>query len=180
MRTVLATLLAIAVVVAAGAFGVIYSGLYNVGATDPHAPLVHWVLETARTRSIKAHAASIMPPPGLDAPQMVLKGTEHFAAHCAVCHGAPGVPSGDIAHGMYPAPPNLATIAGRYSPAELFWVVRNGIKSSGMPAWGDHGDGELWAIVAFLLKLPTMTEQAYGQLIMENIVHGGEHHHGGT
>ena len=180
MRTVLATLLVTAGIVAAGAFVVIYAGLYNVGVTDPHAPLVHWVLETARVRSVKAHAASITPPATSDDPKLVLAGTEHYAAHCAVCYGAPGVPAGDIGRGLYPAPPNLATIAGRYSPAELFWIVRNGIKSTGMPAWTDHGDDELWAIVAFLLKLPAMTDQMYGQLIMENIAHGNTHQHGGT
>jgi hypothetical protein len=50
----------------------------------------------------------------------ILIGTEHFAAHCAVYHGAPGVPRGDIAGGLYPQSPNLAEAAKRYSPGELF------------------------------------------------------------
>jgi mono/diheme cytochrome c family protein len=106
----------------------------------------------------------------------ILIGTEHFAAHCAVCHGAPGVPKGDIAHGLYPQPPNLAEAAKRYSPGELFWIVKHGIKMSGMPAWADHSDEELWATVAFLRKLPGMTEEDYAKLVMASMAHGGHHH----
>jgi hypothetical protein len=63
------------------------------------------------------------------------------------------------------------------TPAELFWILKHGIKMTGMPSWGDHSDGELWATVAFIEKLPGMTEQDYARLVMENVAHGG--HHGG-
>jgi mono/diheme cytochrome c family protein len=137
--------------------------------------LTYWLLETARVRSIKAHAAGIEAPPGLDDPATTLIGVEHFAAHCAVCHGAPGVPKGDIAVGLYPQPPNLAHSAERFSPAELFWILKNGIKMSGMPAWNDHSDKELWATVAFLEKLPGMGEPDYAKLVMVSITRGGHH-----
>jgi mono/diheme cytochrome c family protein len=106
-------------------------------------------------------------------------GVEHFAAHCAVCHGAPGVPRGDIAHGLYPPPPDLAKTVKLYSDGELFWIVKNGIKMTGMPAWSDHSDAELWATVAFIKKLPDISEQDYAKLVMANMAHGTQHHHGG-
>lgn len=179
-RTIAATLVAAAAIGVLGATVVIASGLYNVGATNPHWPLTHWILETARTRSIQAHAKGIAAPSGLDDPAKVVIGTEHFAAHCAICHGAPGVPPGDIAHGLYPLPPDLTGIARTYTPAELFWILKNGIKSTGMPSWNDHGDDELWATVAFLEKLPRMSEDDYGKLVMQTITSGGHHRHGGT
>ena len=175
-RTVLGTLLVVFGMAIAGGFAFIYSGVFSVAATEPHWPVTRWVMETARDRSIKAHAAGIEAPAGLGDEDKVVKGTEHFAAHCAVCHGAPGVPRGDIGKGLYPQPPDLAHVAGHFSESELFWVIKHGIKMTGMPAWTDHSDEEVWAIVAFLKKLPGMTQQEYGRLIREGMAVGGEHH----
>ena len=179
MRTVLVTVILTLVVLALAGLGVIYSGLYDVAAHDAHWRAVSWAMQKTKTRSVQARAAAIVAPPGLDDPAMVLKGTDHFAAHCAVCHGAPGVPKGDIAKGMYPLPPDLAEAAALYSPAELFWVIKNGIKMTGMPSWRDHSDGELWATVAFLRKLPTMTAQDYVKLLQGAMMDGGHHHGAG-
>jgi mono/diheme cytochrome c family protein len=175
MRTVVSTLLIAAIVLVLGAGAVIYAGLYDVAATSPHWPATAWLLEAARTRSIRAQTAGIAVPPGLDDPAKVLIGVEHYAAHCAVCHGAPGVPKGDIAQGLYPSPPNLAKAARLYSPADLFWILKHGIKMTGMPAWTDHSDDEIWAIVAFLKRLPAMSEQDYGRMIMTTMQSGGHH-----
>jgi mono/diheme cytochrome c family protein len=176
MRTVIASFLVAGLVVVLGGLAFIYSGLYDVAATAPHWTVTRWVLETVRTRSVKAHATGIEAPPGLNDPAKTLTGVEHFAAHCAVCHGAPGVPRGDIARGLYPSPVDLAKTAPLYSPAELFWIVKHGIKMTGMPAWSDHSDEELWATVAFLQKLPGMSEQDYAKLVMASIAQGGHQH----
>ena len=176
---IIAAILVAALVVLLSSLAALYAGLYDVAATEPHSPVTSWLLETARTRSIKAHAASIQAPPGLDDPAKVIIGVEHFAAHCAVCHGAPGVPRGDIARGLYPAPPDLAKTAQLYTPAELFWTVKHGIKMTGMPAWSDHSDEEIWATVGFLQRLPGMSEQDYAKLVMESMAQGG-HHHGSS
>lgn len=165
MRTLVAAGLVMMVLVMA-AFGFVYSGLYNVAATDPHWGIVYKVLETVRVRSVMAHARGIEVPSNLKDEATVVMGTDHFAAHCAVCHGAPGVPRGDIAHGLYPPPPDLAQSVAQLTPSELFWVVKNGLKMTGMPSWKDHSDAELWSTVAFMLRLPGMTEEEYGKLIM--------------
>ena len=150
--------------------------VYNVAATSPNWPMTAWLMENARTRSIKAQAAAIQVPPGLDDPTKVLIGVTHYAAHCAVCHGAPGVPRGDIGRGLYPEPPDLAKSAPLYTPGELFWIVQHGIKMTGMPAWSDHSDDELWATVAFVKKLPGMSEQEYGSLVIASMGKGDHHH----
>ncbi|MGE0372941.1 MAG: cytochrome c [Gammaproteobacteria bacterium] len=180
MRTTLLTLLVVLVFAVAGGLAFIYSGVYNISATRPHWPITEWAIETMRSNSIKAHASGITLPPGMTDEAAVISGTEHFAAHCASCHGAPGVPRGDIANGLYPKPPDLAHAARHYTPGELFWIVKNGIKMTGMPAWNDHSDKELWATVAFLQKLPGMSEADYAKLVRESMTHGsGQHHHGG-
>lgn len=176
MRTVVASLLVAGLIVVLGGLAVIYSGLYDVAATGPDWAVTRWVLETARTRSIKARAAGIEAPHRLDDPATILIGVEHFAAHCAVCHGAPGVPKGDIAAGLNPLPPDLTHASTRYTSSELFWILKHGIKMTGMPAWSDHSDEELWATVAFLQRLPDMSEQDYAKLVMASIAQGGHHH----
>ena len=177
MRTVILTLLTALGLAMFGGFAFIYSGVYDVAATRPHWPLTYWAMETVRLHSVKAHAASIAPPPWIDEETKVVDGTAHFAAHCASCHGAPGVPRGEIADGLYPKPADLKDVALRYTPGELFWILKNGIKMSGMPSWGTHSDDELWVTVALLGKLPSMTKADYAKLIKESMTHGGRHNH---
>lgn len=177
-RTILVTVIVAYGVIILGGVAFIYSGAYDIGSDAPHWGLTHQVFETARVRSIKAHAAGITPPAGLDDQTKILVGIEHFAAHCAICHGAPGVPKGEIAEGLYPQPPDLPVTSKRYTAPELFWIVKHGIKMTGMPAWGDHSDDELWATVAFIEKLPGMTEQDYAKLVAASRAQGDHHHPG--
>jgi mono/diheme cytochrome c family protein len=156
--------------------GFIYSGVYDIGADSPHWRLVSHGLETARIRSIRSHAAGITAPSGLEDPARIVAGVSHYAEHCAVCHGAPGVERSDLADGLYPRPPNLAETARSYTPSELFWIVKHGIKMTGMPSGGDHSDDELWATVAFIEKLPGMTEEEYGKLLVAGRAQGGHQH----
>jgi mono/diheme cytochrome c family protein len=107
MRGVLLTLLAALGLGVLGTAAFIWFGVYDVSATRPHWPLSYWVMETVRMRSVKVRAAGITPPHGMISDENVLAGVEHFAAHCASCHGAPGVPRGDIAAGLYPRPADL-------------------------------------------------------------------------
>lgn len=179
MRTVLATLgaAAAAVVVAAAAF--VYSGVYNVAATDPHWPVTVWLLETVRTRSIQAHAAGLSPPAGYDEQARIVGAVSHFTEHCAVCHGGPASRRGELADGMYPQPPDLTKVASRLTPGELFWILKNGIKMSGMPSMANDGDAMLWSTVGLLTKLPGMSAEEFNDLWMLSQMqaqHGGMDH----
>ena len=174
-RIILATAAVAYAVALFNGLAFIYAGAYDISASDAHWGITRFVMETARVRSIKAHAAGIAVPAGLDEPAKIPMGVEHFAMHCAVCHGAPGVPKGDIAQGMYPQPPDLAKAAKQYSDGELFWILKHGIKMTGMPAWGDHSDEELWATVAFVKKLPGLTEADYAKLVKNNAMRTMEH-----
>lgn len=155
----------------------IYSGLFDVAASTPDNGLVHWVLETTRERSVARRMKSVEVPPLTD-PALVQTGFLHYQENCVTCHGAPGVEASEIGQGLNPYPPELASEAGEANPRELFWIVKNGIKMTGMPSFGvTHTDQEIWAIVAFLEKMPKMTPQEYQALEKTVEASGEEHHH---
>jgi mono/diheme cytochrome c family protein len=114
--------------------------------------------------AVERRAASIDVPP-LDDPQLALRGLAHFRARCVDCHGAPGVAPAPFALGLTPVPSNLAYGAQHWQPAALFWIIKYGIKMAGMPAWEFRlTDEEIWATVAFLRTLPTLSPRAYQSL----------------
>src|SRR5215469_8204149 len=148
--------------VAIGVLAVIYfvSGLYNVGADSAHTGLTRWLFATVRERSVDAHGEDIQAPK-LDDPKMIAEGAEHYDAMCTGCHLAPGMAENEMRPGMNPKPPILAKDPPD-SPGEAFWVVKHGIKMTGMPAWGiTHTDDEIWNMVAFLQKLPKLSPKDY-------------------
>jgi mono/diheme cytochrome c family protein len=153
------------------------SGIYDIGADDPHWAGTRRLIALVRKRSIEIHAAAITAPENLTDPAQIARGVEHFDAHCAVCHGAPGVAPGEIAEGLYPKPPNLAVTVPSYSDAELFWIIKHGIKMTGMPSWADHSDEELWAVVGFLRKLPGMSTEVYVNMVAAEKASAAHHHH---
>ncbi len=153
--------LAIIVVVAAAAF--FFGGFYNVAATEPNPTVVDWALTYIRTASINRYAAEQPPIPIEDA-AIIQSGARAFASRgCANCHGAPGVMWAKFSEGLRPDPPDLKDVAKDLTPGQIFWVVRNGINMTGMPGFGlvEAPDREIWAIAAFVKKLPEVSEDDY-------------------
>ena len=160
---ILALIGALAIVIAVLAGGYFLSGLYSVAAsaTDP-APVV-WALTRVRTASIARHAGG-QPPFALDDAAVIRDGAQHFAQYgCGHCHGAPGAPWSKFSEGLNPEAADLNEIAKSRDAAAIFWVVKNGIRMTGMPSFGKAGvpDNELWQIVAFVKKLPDVSETDY-------------------
>jgi mono/diheme cytochrome c family protein len=134
-----------------------------VAADDAHSSIVLAALTSIRERSISARASGITVP-DLDAPQMVATGARQYAQMCVQCHLAPGKDNSDLRKGLNPQPPNLYT-HGVHDPARAFWVIKHGIKMTGMPAWGStHDDQALWSMVAFLQRLPKLSSAEFKQL----------------
>ncbi len=155
---------ALLAVIGGGALG-IYGGLYNVAADTPHTGPVFWLLETVRNRSIAVRAAAVVVPPDLTDPGRIASGAGQYAEMCSGCHLAPGMKRTEISRGLYPRAPQLRR-GSRPTPAEDFWVVKHGVKMTGMPAWGvTHNDEILWDVVAFLRKLPELTADQYQTLV---------------
>lgn len=158
----------IGLVAALGVIGFIYSGVYPVAADLPHHPVTYQLLQVLRERSI-ARASRSIQVPALDAPDLLLLGGPDYHEMCAGCHLRPGRAESDLSIGLYPAPPNLADPDYHAGPADSrdqarrrFWIIKHGIKASGMPAWGKtHSDQRIWAMVAFLRRLPELTPEQY-------------------
>jgi mono/diheme cytochrome c family protein len=84
----------------------------------------------------------------------------HYADHCAVCHGRDGKGNTEVGKNMYPRVPDLTRPeVQKRSDGELFYIIQNGVRWTGMPAWkNEHSAEESWKLVAFLRKAPTLTE----------------------
>ncbi|WP_118132972.1 cytochrome c [Oceanicella sp. SM1341] len=148
----------------AGWLTVAYSGAYNVAASDRHADAVRWTLDTTMHRSVASRADGAGLPESFPE-DLVAEGAQHYAHSCAHCHGTPGGDPADWSRGMRPEPPQLTEAAGGWSPAEIRWIITNGIGMSGMPAFGPtHAPGEIVALTAFVTSLPGLTAEDYARL----------------
>lgn len=153
---------------------VILTGGYNVAATDRHNPVAGWALATTMTNSVKVRAADGPAPPRFT-PEMVRAGAGEYKAMCAHCHGGVGRSRAEWAQTMRPKPPALARAAAQWKPRELFWLVKHGVKMSGMPAFGPtHDDQTIWNIAAFVKEMPGMTAEQYAAFEAEG---HGDHEH---
>ncbi|ACE99650.1 hypothetical protein IP86_17430 [Rhodopseudomonas sp. AAP120] len=161
-----------------GMLGVIYTGRYDVAAGSGMHPLFAWALHTTMENSVRARAAAIASPP--DLPALATQGFQDFDEMCAQCHGAPGKEAGEIGNGLSPKPPPLKDAAKRWSAPEIFWIVKNGVHMTGMPAFGPtHDDERIWAVVAFVRSLPTLTAEQYEALQSDTTDVAKPHSHGG-
>lgn len=143
------------------AFMVAYSGIFNVAASAGHPALLEWFLKLAKERSVKFNSRQIASP-ALEFADLVPLGAAHFQGTCAICHGTPLQSVNPVFGHMLPHPPDLQLHATHWKRAQLFWIARHGIQFTGMPAWsGENRDDEVWAVVAFLEALPSMTEADY-------------------
>jgi len=147
--------------VAAGVF--FFGGFYDVAGAAPDLGVVRWALIQVRMASIGRHADE-QSPAGFDVPAKIQEGARSFATiGCVNCHGAPGVKWAKFSEGLHPDPPDLKDLVNDRTPAQLFWVIKNGINMTGMPSFALAGakDEELWSIVAFVKKLPDISESDY-------------------
>lgn len=146
-------------------FALPLAGVLDTSAVPGSNALVDWYRQTAARQSIALRSAMTAVPP-LDDPAMVARGAGHFELVCATCHGSPEAPAARFAQDLSPRPPALS----KWRPdARLFETVKFGIRHTAMPAWPTHmRDDEIWDMVAFLRRLPTMDAATYADL-----AHGG-------
>ncbi|MFC4260280.1 c-type cytochrome [Marinobacter lacisalsi] len=143
----------------------IYSGLFNVAASEDHSALETWMFHTAMHRSVKARAGDVEVPDDLVTEERVRRGARAYDQLCAACHLKPGQSDSLIRKGLNPTPPTLDK-EGHWSAGEQFWIIKHGVKMTGMPAWGEtHEDEALWELTAFLQRYPSLSEQQYAALV---------------
>lgn len=155
------------VLLALGGLAFMYSGGYNVAATEGHSGLVQWALETTKDRSIRTRGDNAPEPPPFDS-ALIVAGFDGFRDMCVQCHGAPGADPGVNGQGLYPKPPELGGEAHEFTDGELFWITKHGVKFTGMPAFGPtHADRDLWAVVAFIREMEEMSPDEYQRRVAE-------------
>ena len=157
--TAFVVLLSLALAAFGGAF--VYAGVYNIGADAPHSTMVYNTLDMFRERAIAHHARNIVVPADFNDPKRLATGAGLYSEMCSGCHLGPGVEKSEMSQGLYPPAPELSRGID-HSPAEMFWIIKHGVKLSAMPAWGKtHSDDLIWDMVAFAKALPKMSPDQY-------------------
>ena len=154
---------AIAILVPLGAYAFIKSGLFNVAASKPHTTFTEWLTHETMIHSARRHGARSRAPRRI-AVQQVVGGFCTYETHCVACHGAPGIAREQWVGGMEPQPPYLLDATEIWTPSQLFWIAKNGIKMTGMPSWRDEmSDRQIWDVVAFMEAMRGLPPATYGK-----------------
>lgn len=164
-------------VAAATGAAIVHAGGLDVSASTPHADVVHDLIEWARERAIARQVRDIVLPASLDDSERIRRGAGNYEAMCVGCHLTPAVRQSELRDGLYPQPPDLVQSLPEASDARRFWIIKYGLKASGMPAWQKGGmeDAAIWDLTAFLKVLPTLSPAQYRQLVAAS---DGHSHHG--
>src|SRR5262249_52306636 len=155
----------------------IYTGSVNMAATETPSVLEKKMGTMAWENSVAQHAPSTSNPMHNDA-SAISSGLDHYKENCVVCHSAPGMDYSEIGKGMNPKPTRLDSRGTQHmTDGQLFWVIKTGIRMTGMPAFGPtHEDDEIWKIVSFIRHLPNLTPEEKAVLKKTN-EEEEEHHH---
>ncbi len=143
-----------------------FLGLYNVSATKPHPSIMNTVLHMIAERSIKRNSAGLVVPYDINDKDIYVEGFGEYERMCVQCHGAPGVEPSPTGKGLFPPPPRFpGEKFDEYSLKDIFWVTKNGVKMTGMPAYGPtHEDRTIWAVAIFLDRSRSLSETEYKKL----------------
>jgi mono/diheme cytochrome c family protein len=156
------TIILIGVVAVAGLAVAVVAGILHDGlsarATPTH--LEAMMARNARHLSIPANAREARNPVAGN-PENLRDARLHFADHCATCHGNNGGGDTLIGRGLYPKPPDLrASETQKLSDGELFWIIENGVRFTGMPAFATPAaENDSWKCVLFIRRLPQLTAE---------------------
>jgi mono/diheme cytochrome c family protein len=112
-------------------------------------------------------------------PEILAAARDHFADHCALCHAEDGSGKTEIGEGLYPPATDLREPeTQQLTDGELFQIIRNGIRFTGMPGWGGvDTDESIWQLVLFLRHLPDLSTEELEHMREKNADRGEEHHH---
>lgn len=157
---IMGAIIAIVIIVPIGAFAYVKSGIFNAGASSPHTKFTTWLTHDTMIHSVRKRGNGVSPPAVFTANQVVA-GFCAYDTHCVACHGAAAVARQPWVSGLEPQPPYLLDETQLFTTSQLFWIISNGIKMTGMPRWRESmSDRDIWNIVAWMevsAKLPPQT-----------------------
>jgi mono/diheme cytochrome c family protein len=150
--------------VAAGGMTVVWTLQAGVSARREPNAIERYIAPRLRHLAIPSSARDRRNPLPAS-PDVIKEGREHFADHCAICHANDGSGDTEIGHGLYPKPPDMRKNGTQsLSDGELFYIIQNGVRFTGMPAWGgdpaeheEHDENDNWELVQFIRDLPKIT-----------------------
>jgi mono/diheme cytochrome c family protein len=143
---------------------ILFGGLYDTAADNPHLRPVAWAVHRTMISSVQRRAADAPPLPPVT-PARLLSGAREYEAHCLACHGGPGVARAPWASALLPTPSFLIDARTRWTPGELRALIAHGVKMSAMPAWGEVLPGaKIDDLVMFLELMPRLTAAQYQRL----------------
>jgi mono/diheme cytochrome c family protein len=139
---------------------VVVGATYNVAASATDTPLEFNILHRVMRNAVEIRAGDDIQRTWTEGE--TAKGFREYDEMCVFCHAAPGKERSSVSKGMRPQPPLLANAAKDWTNSQLFWIVRNGVRMTGMPAFGvTHSDEQIWNIVGFVRRLPQMSADEY-------------------
>jgi mono/diheme cytochrome c family protein len=159
MRILIGILLGLAIALLGG-FLICLTGAFDVAAVSPPSKMETKIANFTLKRSVARRAPRTSNPMAAS-PETWRAGLSHYKENCVMCHGAPGVDESEFGQGLNPPAPDLTLPAiQKMSDGELFWIVSNGIRMTGMPAFSPtHKPEEVWKIVSFVRHLPELTDE---------------------
>ena len=176
MKVWVGIFLGFAIILVVG-FLIVVTGAFDVAAVSPPSKMETRIANFTLKRSVARRAPRIANPMTAS-PEVWRAGLSHFKENCVMCHGAPGVDESEFGQGLNPPAPDLTLPAiQKMSDGELFWIVSNGIRMTGMPAFSPtHKPEEVWKIVSFVRHLPELTDEEQKALSagMDEKTHHGE------
>ena len=139
---------------------VIISQAHGFSARAEPTGIERWMAQRARAAALPADAKT-RPNPVANTAEVIADGRAHWADHCATCHANDGSGNTEIGKHLYPPVPDMRLADTQHlTDGELFYIIENGIRLSGMPAWGgeaDHGQEDSWKLVCFIRHLPNLS-----------------------
>jgi mono/diheme cytochrome c family protein len=168
MKPVLkAFLLLLALAVAVALVGLWFFVSRGVSAKEQPGRIEEFAARRVRNMAIAGRAKSLTNPVEYSG-EVVADGRAHFADHCAVCHGNDGSGNTPMGRGMWPKVPDMRLPQTQsLSDGELFWIIENGVRFTGMPAWSSgtqDGETASWHLVHFVRRLPKLTPEELAEM----------------
>ena len=150
---------------------------YGVSARDQPTAIEAFVARQVRHLAVPRSARQAQNPIPAT-PEVLAEARAHFADHCALCHGNDGSGQTEIGKNLYPKAPDMRQADTQsLSDGELFYTIHNGIRLTGMPAWGDgppEQDQDSWKLVHFIRHLPKLSQKELQEMKQLNPKSPGE------
>jgi len=170
-RILLVFLLLLLVAVALGARFLLHVADGGFSTRTAPTGLEEELARAARHWAVPSSARS-QTNPVANTPEVLAEARAHWADHCANCHANDGSGDTEMGRNLYPRAPDMrAAATQQLSDGELFWVIQNGVRMTGMPAWGSgtkHDAEDSWKLVRFIRRLPSMTPEEVQEMSKMN------------